>query len=220
MTATIGVDFDDLFVRAAAGLPCWVTDRSGRRHDLPVLRWLGGHHASAEDRAVDEALLARCSGSTLDLGCGPGRLVTALLDRGTHALGVDSSAVAVQTTLDRGGRAVQGDVHDALLGAGRWDRVLLADGNIGIGGDPARMLRRCRDLLRPDGQVVVELGPTGTGLWRGEVRIETEIAVGEWFPWATVGLDAAPSLAASTGLVLLGADTVRGGHVAVLGRGV
>jgi hypothetical protein len=33
------------------------------------------------------------------------------------------------------------------------------DGNIGIGGDPADLLRRCAELVRPDGLVLVEVDP-------------------------------------------------------------
>lgn len=216
MTATIGVDFDDVFERALAGLPCWVSDRQGRRHDLPVRRWLGGEHSSVTDRTRDEALLTRCSGATLDLGCGPGRLVAELHARGDVALGIDSSAVAVAHTLARGGRAVQGDVHGPVLREGSWDSVLLADGNIGIGGDPVRLLRRAATLLAPGGRVVAELaGHT----WSGEVRIETEHAVGEWFPWAQVGVDAVAGLAHESGLAVVDLVSVAGTVVVTLEHG-
>ena len=47
---------------------------------------------------------------------------------------------------------------------GRWDTVLLADGNIGIGGDPLALLRRAAELLHPGGRVVVDLAEPGTGV--------------------------------------------------------
>ena len=59
------------------------------------------------------------------------------------------------------------DVFGPLPGEGRWDTALLADGNIGIGGDPVALLARVRELLAPEGRVVVDLaapgrrGPTG-----------------------------------------------------------
>ena len=34
--------------------------------------------------------------------------------------------------------------------------MLLADGNIGIGGDPQALLRRCHQLLRPGAAALVE----------------------------------------------------------------
>jgi hypothetical protein len=39
--------------------------------------------------------------------------------------------------------------------------VLLLDGNIGIGGDPHRLLRRVRELLTPTGRLLVELDVDG-----------------------------------------------------------
>jgi hypothetical protein len=33
------------------------------------------------------------------------------------------------------------------------------DGNIGIGGQPESLLRRCAELIRPDGVVLVEVDP-------------------------------------------------------------
>ena len=53
---------------------------------------------------------------------------------------------------------LQRSVFDRLPGERRWGTVLLLDGNIGIGGDPVRLLRRCADLVRPRGQVLAEVG--------------------------------------------------------------
>ena len=62
-----------------------------------------------------------------------------------------------------GALALQRDVFGYLPGTGRWATVLLADGNIGIGGDPVALLRRAQNLLRPGGAVVTEISPPGSG---------------------------------------------------------
>jgi len=154
VTGTASVSTDELYARAAAGLPCWVSDGTGRRIELPMSRWFGHADAAEADRNADHAMVAQCVGSTVDLGCGPGRFTAALTDRGTAALGVDSSAVAVRMTIARGAMAVQRDMFAPLPGTGAWSRVLLADGNIGIGGEPVRVLRRAGELLRPGGLAV------------------------------------------------------------------
>jgi hypothetical protein len=63
--------------------------------------------------------------------------------------------------------------------------VLLADGNVGIGGDPVVLLRRCRTLAQPDGRVLVELQAPGTGCATVRTRLERNGEVTAWFDWAT-----------------------------------
>lgn len=167
----------------------------GRTISLPVERWRASRHPG------DEVLVHECTGPTLDLGCGPGRLTAALTDRGVPALGVDISPVAVALTRDRGAAAVRRDLFTRLPAEGRWRHALLADGNIGIGGDPAKLLRRVGDLLCRGGTALVELDRPGTGLHRRPVRVtDGSRAPGEWFAWAWLGADALPDTARGSGL--------------------
>ncbi|HEX5199142.1 MAG TPA: methyltransferase domain-containing protein [Actinoplanes sp.] len=153
-----GVLFDAIFRRAAAFT---VRHTTGAEHRFDPAAWSQDHLPG------DEALLARCDGPTLDVGCGPGRLAGSLARRGCPALGIDISDVAVRLARRRGATALRRDVFGPLPGAGRWQHVLLADGNIGIGGDPARLLRRCRRLLAPHGRLHVEAAAPGTAGWSG-----------------------------------------------------
>jgi SAM-dependent methyltransferase len=179
---------------------------------LAVQRW----HDDAD--ADDDWLLARCAGATLDLCCGPGRLVVALADRGVPALGVDVSVQAIQRCLERGAAVLHRDAFERLPGEGRWRHVVLADGNIGIGGDPVTLLRRCRALLADGGSVLLEL-EAGAALWCGTAYLETTetadtsadpltvldpfVDGGPWFPWAVLGPLAVDDVAAEAGLVVV-----------------
>jgi hypothetical protein len=113
---------------------------------------------------------------------------------------VDTSRVAVRLARSAGATAVCRSIFDPVPGEGAWDTVLLADGNVGIGGDPVALLARCRDLIGPDGRVLVELDPPGTGVRSDRVRLEHGSERGSWFDWAHVGLDAVEALAAAAGL--------------------
>ena len=128
-----------LYERALTGERCWVRHEDGRMQALPVHSWLGGRGA---DHMFDRAVVGMCQGPTIDLGCGPGRLVAHLVRRGIPALGVDQSATAVQLARRSGAPALHRDVFGPLPGTGRWHTVLLADGNVGLGGDPPRILAR------------------------------------------------------------------------------
>jgi SAM-dependent methyltransferase len=190
-----------LYDRALTGEQCWLRHDDGQVHRLPVHSWLGGHGA---DTLFDAAVVALCDGPTIDLGCGPGRLVAHLIQRGIPALGVDQSATAVRLARRSGAPALLRDVFEPLPGTGRWQTVLLADGNIGLSGDPRRILRRASELLRTGGHCVAEFDPSTAGVRTGWVRLESSRTVGPWFRWASVGVDCAAALAAEVGLALVG----------------
>ena len=184
----------ELYEQALAGtaLP-EIEHADGTASPLHVQSWL---------RAApgDESVLDRCTGPTLDVGAGPGRLTVALAERGIPALGSDITPYAVTLARSSGALALQRDVFGYLPGTGRWGTVLLADGNIGIGGDPAALLRRARDLLRPGGAVVAETGPPGSASRRERVRLRAADGPGPWFPWAWIGADHLVALAAAADL--------------------
>lgn len=178
-----------------SGSEFWLRAPDGRLLALPVQRWLD------DATPCDSAMLDLCVGPTLDVGCGPGRLTRALADQGIDALGIDLSAEAVRLATARGVAALQADVFAELPGEGTWTNVLLADGNIGIGGDPVTLLRRCTELLTPDGTVIVEVDAPGSGVTRGRVHVTADGLQG-WMPWATVAADALPAVAAEAGMVV------------------
>jgi SAM-dependent methyltransferase len=156
---------------------------------------------TADRRPGDSTLLARCGGPTVDVGCGPGRLTAALAAAGVPALGVDIAPHAVALTRARGGTALRRDIFGPIPGAGRWSHVLLADGNLGIGGDPTALLRRCAALVRPHGTVLCETDEHGTGVQRVRIRIESPAGTGStWFRWAHLGPEALATLAPAAGL--------------------
>jgi len=165
--------------------------------DIQPARWTGGLQPG------DEGLLARCHGPTLDVGCGPGRLAAALTVRGRPALGIDVSAEAIRQARRRGATAMCRNVFDRMPGEGDWRHILLADGNLGIGGDPVRLLRRCARLLGHRGTVLAELLPPGQRTWATHVVLRHGGRQSRAFPWAGVAVSDVVGLAGTATLHVL-----------------
>ena len=187
--------FSEVFTGALGGDRTVVVGLGDEPQELRVDLW-----SSAAD-VDDHGLLDLCEGPTLDIGCGPGRMTEALVARGHLAMGIDVVEAAVALTRGRGVPALRLDVFTAHVpGAGRWRSALLADGNIGIGGDPVRLLRRARDLIAPGGRVVVELGGPGSAVVHCWASLEARDRRSRPFRWATLGVDGVARAAALAGL--------------------
>lgn len=173
--------------------------------EYDVARW----RAPAD--AVDRSLLNGVDGPLIDLGCGPGRMIVAAQCAGVPALGVDISAAAVRVARRAGADVVLGSVFDPLPAEGRWDTALLIDGNIGIGGDPVRLLRRAGELIRPGGSVIVESHPDPSADRRfNAVVTDRHGRASATFPWAEVGLEALLTAADEAFLIPRAAWTTSG----------
>ena len=202
------VALDPAALDPAALLATWVAETAGGTDDLKprLLRLADGHLVplavarwSGPVDAADETLLARTTGSVLDVGCGPGRLTAALHARGVEVLGLELVPELPVLARAAGAPLLLGDVFDEVPRAGQWGCVLLADGNIGIGGDATALLRRVTELLGPAGRVLVELSP-GAEPPAGPVRLEGLGTTSSWFPWALLGRASLSATAAAAGL--------------------
>lgn len=174
----------------AGCLPILLEGEDGESVELDVARY-----AAAPD-ATDTALLDRCTGPTLDIGCGPGRLSAELARRGIPSLGVDVAPVALLLARAAGATTLRRSVFDPLPGEGRWPHALLIDGNIGIGGDPAALLTRVKALLMPTGgELVVETASEDVDE-RHRLRVDGR---GAALPWARLGTAALRAVAEQLG---------------------
>ncbi|MFK0288828.1 class I SAM-dependent methyltransferase [Streptomyces sp. NPDC090499] len=161
--------------------PVYLRLEDGRRIRMPVHRW------HEQPTAADRTVLERCAGPVLDIGCGPGRMCRALLSRGVFAFGVDIAPRAVALTTVQGGLALCRSVFDRLPAERGWQTVLLIDGNVGIGGDPHSLLRRCGGLMAPAGRLVIEVDPDDTEELCTARFEDLQGHSGPPFPWALLG---------------------------------
>lgn len=155
--ANFGQGHDEPYARALANGSGTLTLRPDGGHhqaealDFDVRGWCG------EASLLERSLLRSLQGPVLDVGCGPGRLLAAAQGIGLPALGIDTSAEAVRRARGRGARALEQSVFAPVPHPGLWRSVILLDGNIGIGGSITSLLRRCSQLIAPDGTLLAEV---------------------------------------------------------------
>lgn len=212
-TATPGASALEPYEHALRnGGPLYLRRADGRRHSLDIAKW------TATPDTADRTMLARCWGPTLDIGCGPGRLVAELVRRGVPALGIDLASAAVRLTVASGGAALRRSVFDPLPGERRWGTALLADGNIGIGGDPAALLTRTAALLRNRGRLIVETEAEDPYAHeRFAARVEDAHGrTGAPFRWARLGVRVLEEIAPACGFRVRETWTADGRQFAAL----
>lgn len=206
-----------MYEAPGGGPTAFLRGECGTPYAPPNNRW-----ATPADN-TERALVELVAAPVLDVGCGPGRHVVALAERGVPALGIDVCERALDLARGQGASVLHRSVFDRVPAAGRWGSALLLDGNIGIGADPARLMSRVASLLRPRGRLLVELDPPGTSPEVRRVRLEIvggrgseTVEVGPWFDWGRLPADHAAACAARASLDVVKIWNDDGRHLALL----
>lgn len=161
-----------------------------------------------EPNRGERRFLKILDGPVLDVGCGPGRAAAFLREQGVAALGLDISAALVDLARSNGALCVHQSIFETVPFESRWHEVLLLDGNIGIGGDPVKMLERLRHIVRPNGRAFIEVAPSGPTR-QVVVREHRGGFTGEPFSWAVVSMDGFDDLLPGTGWTCRHVHTIR-----------
>jgi SAM-dependent methyltransferase len=109
---------------------------------------------------VEREAVRQARGRVLDAGCGAGRVVLYLQERGLDVVGVDVSPLALEVARRRGAKDVR-ELSITRLGSslGRFDTIAMFGNNFGLFGSPKRakwLLRRFRSITAEDARILAE----------------------------------------------------------------
>jgi len=129
-----------------------VYERSDAEESPAHCAW---YFAGPEDWGPLEAsMLDACRGRVLDAGCGPGRVLRVLADRGHEVLGVDASPGAVAVAREWTGQPViVGDMHRLPIAAGSARSAVFLGTHVGAPGSiegVRALLAECDRILVDD----------------------------------------------------------------------
>ncbi len=109
-------------------------------------------------RSAEQAAMSLARGRVIDVGCGAGRFVRHLRDRGQDVVGIDNSAGAIDACRRQRIESAQCvDLVDVDSRFGTFDTVLLLGGNFGLLGPPERgrtILKRWLEITTPDARIL------------------------------------------------------------------
>jgi SAM-dependent methyltransferase len=160
-------------------------------------------------------------GRTLDIGCGPGRVLMYLQKNGFDAMGIDTSPLAVKICKARGLKNVkQLSITDLSPAMSPFDTLVMYGGNFGLLGglkQAKMLLKRFYKMTSPDARIIAQtIDPYQTDYpenleyhrWNREhnrlgglVRIRSRYKklIGPWFDYLFASRDEVKAIAAGTG---------------------
>ncbi|AGN01617.1 methyltransferase family protein [Salinarchaeum sp. Harcht-Bsk1] len=104
---------------------------------------------------------SRATPRVLDAGCGPGRALGPLADRGADVLGIDESPGAIQVAREWTGQpAIVGDLATPPLASDAFDAALFLGTHVGTGGSISALrdlLAELDRVLAPRGRIVADM---------------------------------------------------------------
>jgi ubiquinone/menaquinone biosynthesis C-methylase UbiE len=133
--------------------------------------WLKEEHArdALWRRRLKKMLRHRSRGNLLDVGAGIGQFLHHARDRFTQVAGTEVSASAIGIAREKYGLELySGEAEKLVLPPAAFDNITLFHVLEHV-SDPLKLLGRCRELLRPQGTVVIAV-PNDALAWSSKLK--------------------------------------------------
>lgn len=111
-----------------------------------------------------DRLIARAYGRVLDVGCGDGKFLFSLQEKGCEVYGIEVNPRCVESCCASGLTVFNGTLEEANLADASFDCVILSQVLEHL-GSPTRALKEIHRILRPGGRIFV-FCPNGDGYLR------------------------------------------------------
>ena len=160
---------------------------------------------------LEHLALIECKGKVLDLGAGAGATALVLQSRGYQVTALENSPGCVQVMKKSGVKEVV--ETNFFKHTGKYDTILLLMNGMGLAGKlngVANLLEKCKTLLTPDGQLLVDSSDIQylyedklpEDKYYGEVsyRYRYGKEIGHWFDWVYVDHHKLQDIAHSVGM--------------------
>lgn len=129
-------------------------------------------------------------GPVLDVGCGTGRIMKPLLERGLEVVGLDNAPEMLEQCRSKlaatglRGELVQAEMQEFDLGERRFGTILVPGFSVQLLAEDTEidgLLTSCRRHLRPDGQLVLPTHLPWEMIWDGreECPLEEKVTVAQ-----------------------------------------
>ena len=154
--------------RALGGERCWIRHEDGEVHPLPAHRWLGKRR---DDEPFDEAVTQMCAAPTIELGCGPARLVARLIQHGIRARRRSGPRPRSRPPARRRPRPCSATCSSRCPEWVTGRRYCSSTATSASAATPRRILGRAAELLCRGGRCVAEFDTEAVGIRARWVRL-------------------------------------------------
>ncbi len=154
-------------------------------------------------------LLKYAKGKILDVGCGAGRAMRYLLQKGLEVVGFDIDEILIDLCKEQGLQNVYHESYEKMEKFGTFGTIILLNRNLGIAGNLKglkRLLDKCYECCNPGGLLIfdsleirLEEPDRTRGYMEKKLRMKYNEIYGKWFPWIHIGGEVMEALIMKSG---------------------
>ncbi len=157
-------------------------DKKGKKYEQSISSYIDKKRSFTK---LERKIIFLSHGKILDIGCGTGSFISALMKRG-KVLGIDISSNMIKICKSRGINNVKIKDIFGFKSKNKFDTIVLLDENIGLAGtvkNTKKLLKKLSSLLSSKGQILANVEEVAGNYYIWEARALWNGKYGPWFKW-------------------------------------